>query len=242
MYVKTKFPFMSFLNVILAGFLLSLVMSVRANVSYGDITAQSSLSDGIPDFTSLSIYEDDDCENADEQLHLDWSKVEVSIAMIRTSFAPHCWANCVGHVWRGSKVRLTFPQGFVARVRKELGAGVGKGWFLVKPESTIFQDRLKIYFDDFSHPEKIKATSDGRYFVERSSNYGLVDGERCSSLRTESGDTTPLSFILESVHFENTNASESVALYPNTKAEAVSSGDRYYSCAGPYVTLPVVPW
>ncbi len=237
MYVKKEF---SFLNVVLAGFLLSLVMSARTNARYRDITAQSSLPDWMSDFTSLSISRDDGSENADKQLPLDWSRVEVSIAMIRTSLAPHCWANCVGFDWRGSKVRLTFPPAFLLRVKEELGgADVGKSWFVVKPDSIVYEDKLKIYFD----LGQTKRTADGRRFVERSSNQGMVTGgSRCTQLLTEKNEHAPLSFILESVQFASSDDSKIIALYPNTKAEAVSSGKGAYSCAGPYVTRPVVPW
>ena len=218
----------------------------------GVVTTQNALADPVP--TSMQLYfsmenysEDANFEVENEPLHhfysvkaaknLDWCKVNMSIAMTRTSLPPYCLYNCAGAQWRGSKVRLMFPPEFLQHVEKKLGGKVGKAYFLVHINRKPEVGDQKIFFDINLH----KKTADGRYYFERSSSAGEVEGPRCAT-RYPGAFAVFLSVSLKSVHFENADGSQTVNLLPQKEPESRSTGKHDIYCRGSFVTQRVIPW
>lgn len=166
-------------------------------------------------------------------IDLDWSKVELSIAMIKTakaiSGAIHCNASCFPHNnYRTSKVKLTFPDGFQTLLENMLGEEVGSAYFFTHPSQDKSQ-HLKIYFDFHN----TKTAEDGRLYFERSATDGEIkgtDGLGCYF--------KPDSILLDYVRFNNNDGSKFITFYPKNTLEATSN----FSCQGRYnVPSPVVP-
>ncbi len=172
-----------------------------------------------------------------------WAQVELSIAMIRTSPGRICAGNCLGRS-RGSKVKLTFPDGFRDLVLEQLGKkDVVNSYFVVHCQNGHLPGRQYIYFDFFSN---VKSTTDGRSYFERSSNAGNIKGKRCFPLTYNYGSLqtfveAPPTFILKGVVFKNAEG-QSLILRPKEEPMATSTSELFYSCGGPFDTRPVIPW
>ncbi len=186
-------------------------------------------------------YPEDALKNIED---LDWSRVKMSAAMIRTSWPPLCLANCVGF-GRGSKARLEFPLAFLQHLKEKMGGQeVHESFFFVEINNLPDPGTQKLFFDI----NNTKKTKDGLLYVERSSIHGRVTGHKCTHLYDKKNQYTgeispiPCSFTLKYVQFENADGSKIAKLYPRKKIEAKKTGDYAYICAGNYVSQPVVPW
>ncbi len=180
-----------------------------------------------------------------------WAQVELSIAMIRTSPGRICASNCLGRS-RSCKVRLIFPDGFRDLVLEKLGTNdITKSYFVVDCENKHKPGSQHIFFDFSS---KVKSATDGRFYFERSANYGKVKGNKCFPQIYSKDDPThyahhqavikaPPTFILKGVIFENAEG-HTVMLKPKKEPEAKSTRGKgaYYSCSGPFDTQAVTPW
>lgn len=159
---------------------------------------------------------------------LDWFRVELSIAMIKTSIPPLCPGNCAtSALGRGSKVKLTFPPEFPDVVMEKLGGEVGKSYFVVTMNGNIEQ---KTFFDFHI----MKPTADGRNYFERASNQGTVEGVRCGT------HAKYLYFELDYVHFDSADGTQSVILYPQGNlAPNPPQAGGIFTCGGAFETKPV---
>lgn len=176
---------------------------------------------------------------------LDWSQIELGIAMTRNAPLPQCLTNAqIASGYRGSRVFLTLPEGFQNQgfqdiVRKKLGGKVGKAYFRVFSHDVYSDGEVRILFDF----NKVKEEIVGQHYYhsyERSSNFGNVKGDRCVSLKkTGSLWNYPAKFSLDYVQFDSPDGTKSVRLYPQGTLMATSTTRKQFAARGPYVKKPV---
>ncbi len=225
---RTPYPCCAVLLLCLLSFTLCGVGSVQAACDGGSVQA-------IP-IAGIDVIYDDKF----------WAKVELSVAMIRTSPGRICASNCFGRS-RSSKVKLIFPDGFRDLVLEKLGTNdIAKSYFVVDCENGYKPGSQHIFFD-FSI---VKSTKDGRLYFERAANYGEIEGNRCFPQTYSIGGNygsprnlvvAPPTFILKGVIFENAKG-KTLMLKPKKEPRAISTSYSFYSCGGPFDTQPVIPW